>query len=434
MSDRDINSLQLFEQISQEWRENYLIPNIGGMGIFLPKGSKSFKIDSYIRLYNCVMKEYARGVEPPLAEWLKKLLNKETIPYYFLMLFRDAWSFASIETTEHYSEICNYFLNNNYYRDGNGIRELQTLFSYLPRKFQRVQKEKNTDSADAKNKKRMSEELKQLSSEAEKRRKEIEELDSVYESKKRAKQEELNESLKQERERRCQEMNETLVAQIAEERAMRLAEMEQEIKRLREEEIEKIKKTAAYQVKHEADEAYLGIVSEDIQARRKFESALSADLRQASQVFKETAEELIRGLQESTENAVEELRRNAANTVNTVVDTERRICGSDITELLMNFGELQQSLYYNVPEEELGLSGTRIEQYQRRFLRVLNRMGYEHFIPEPGMEFDSAVHETEDGEEPEDRSSRITAVIRYGFKHDGEVCVKAKVKVDTENE
>ena len=102
MSDRDINSLQLFEQISQEWRENYLIPNIGGMGIFLPKGSKSFKIDSYIRLYNCVMKEYARGVEPPLAEWLKKMLNKETIPYYFLMLFRDAWSFASIETTEHY--------------------------------------------------------------------------------------------------------------------------------------------------------------------------------------------------------------------------------------------------------------------------------------------------------------------------------------------
>ena len=128
------------------------------------------------------------------------------------------------------------------------------------------------------------------------------------------------------------------------------------------------------------------------------------------------------------------MRRNAANTVNTVVDTERRICGSDITELLMNFGELQQSLYYNVPEEELGLSGTRIEQYQRRFLRVLNRMGYEHFIPEPGMEFDGAVHETEDGEEPEDRSSRITAVIRYGFKHDGEVCVKAKVKVDTENE
>ena len=155
MSDRDINSLQLFEQISGEWPKISLIQNIS-MGILSPKDS--YKIDKYKSLYKCVMEEYARGVEPPLAEWLKKKPPKERISYYFLMLFRDAWNFTSIDTSEHYPKIYNYFLNNNYYLDGNERQELQTLFFYLPRKFQRVQKEKNTDSAGAKNKKRVSEE------------------------------------------------------------------------------------------------------------------------------------------------------------------------------------------------------------------------------------------------------------------------------------
>lgn len=210
----------------------------------------------------------------------------------------------------------------------------------------------------------------------------------------------------------------------------------------------------------EENEAYLRAVQADIERRVEFEDQLCDEMRGVSRSFKHSAERMMQEWVERTQNIISELNqnteeilqkieKNAANAANIVVNTERRIRRDDCDALLWNFCELQEQLFYNVSEKELGLKPTQIERYLRRFLKVLNRMGYEHYIPEMGEVFEEEFHEEgrwadsdikkqDTSLEPRRKEETfemlkteyVVSMIHYGFKKEGEICVRAKVTVE----
>lgn len=222
------------------------------------------------------------------------------------------------------------------------------------------------------------------------------------------------------------------------------------------------------------NEAYLREVRADIARRMEFEDQLCDEMRKVSWSFKRSAEqmmeewqqrtqELICEINQNTEKTLETWEKTAANAANIVVNTERRIRRDDCDALLWNFCELQEQVFYTVPERELGLKLTQVERYLRRFLKVLNRMGYEHYIPKTGELFDEEFHEKgkwPDGDAKKQsekvctgadtmksgnenlesqgkgetfgmpEAEHVVRVVHYGFKKDDEICVRAKVTVE----
>lgn len=223
------------------------------------------------------------------------------------------------------------------------------------------------------------------------------------------------------------------------------------------------------------NEAYLREVRADIARRMEFEDRLCDEMRGVSRSFKRSAEQMMEEWQQRTQELICEINQNtektlktwektAANAANAVVNTERRIRRDDCDALLWNFCELQEQVFYTVPERELGLKPTQVERYLRRFLKVLNRMGYEHYIPKTGELFDEEFHEKgkwPDGDAQKQsakectagaddmknwnenlesqgkgetfgmpEAERVVCVVHYGFKKDDEICVRAKVTVE----
>lgn len=253
-------------------------------------------------------------------------------------------------------------------------------------------------------------------------------------------------------------------------------ETEADCERKLETEADRAQDREAERAQREAEnEAYLREVRADIARRMEFEDRLCDEMRGVSRSFKRSAEQmmeewrqrtqdLICEINQNTEKTLETWEKTAANAANAVVNTERRIRRDDCDALLWNFCELQEQVFYTVPERELGLKPTQVERYLRRFLKVLNRMGYEHYIPKTGELFDEEFHEK--GKWPDGDAQKqsekvctdgadgiknwnenlesqgkgdtfgmpevecVVRVVHYGFKKDDEICVRAKVTVE----
>lgn len=221
-------------------------------------------------------------------------------------------------------------------------------------------------------------------------------------------------------------------------------EAEREIEQKKQAAYEQMQKSLAYQQRREEEARYLEEVRSDIRRREKFEDGLCDEMRQVSGSFhggmqdlirelKENMDRVVEKLQQETEEAVAAMEKQTANAINAVVDTERRIRKDDFGDLLHNFAELQQLVFYNTPEGELGLEVTRVERYLKRFLKVLNRLGYEEYVPQPGEDYDEYLHiaaEREEEELPEKLDGYVVdGIVSYGFKKEDEICMLAKVTV-----
>lgn len=442
------NSLELWNRICEEYdyicRMKRRIPG--------PQWKEKYFLD----LVNCVEHECKEQKSSALIEYIQGDLYRKKMPYSYIMILRAVWSFRKqpVELRE-----IQYFIERDYWCDSNEVEELKKLLVNLPLKYSNSQ-------------------LEQKKAEIEDLQRKASDIEMEISVSRKRKQEALDDEIRRERERCQQELSE----ELARERAVLLAQVKQEIQALKQEELHRIKAGAAYQLRQEENERYLQKVQEDIRRRTEFEDRLCDDIRDVSRSFKSSAGEMVAELETSTrellkkltdniEKTQQELRRSAANAANAVVDTERKIRRDDSEALLWNFCELQEQLFYNVPEEELGLKTTQIEKYLKRFLKVLNRMGYEHYIPELGAVFDDEIHEegeaadfgtetaaekAEDvvlaqnsGETSESQPSEademtvlysrgssvfpetecVSGVIHYGFKKDNEICIKAKVTV-----
>lgn len=221
-------------------------------------------------------------------------------------------------------------------------------------------------------------------------------------------------------------------------------EAEREIEQEKKAAYERMQKNLAYQQRKEEEERYLEEVRRDICRREKFEEGLCDDMRRVSGSFhsgmqdmvlelQKNMEHIVEKMQQETRAAVETMEKQTANAINVVVDTERKIRKDDFGDLLHNFTELQQLIFYNTPGGELGLEVTRIERYLKRFLKVLNRLGYEEYAPQIGEAYDEYLHiaEEREGEElPKTLDGYVVdGIVSCGFQKDGEICLPAKVTV-----
>ncbi|MDO5336446.1 MAG: hypothetical protein Q4E89_03145 [Eubacteriales bacterium] len=430
------NSLELWNQIYQDCEYIYKvkrrIPN------------QQWRGERFLELVDQVTYEFREQKTSALAEGIgQELYRTRKIPYSYLMILRAVWSFQ--KRPAELNEI-QYFLDPSCTCDSNEIEELKKLLANLPLKYDGRKLEEKRAEIEALGRKAA-------------------EIESEINLSRRKKQEALDEELRRERERLQAELTE----EFAKSRTLLLAQAKQEIEQRKQEELHKIQASAVCQLRQEENEAYLREVRADIERRTQFEDRLCEDMRGVSRSFKSTAGDLVTELEGSTqellqrlvgytEKTILELRRSAANAANAVVDTERRIRRDDTEALLWNFCELQEQLFYNVHEEELGLKTTQIEKYLKRFLKVLNRMGYEHYIPKQGERFDEEIHEegepsdfgAEAGHKREEDTiapqsgetetfekvfsallgtEAVSGVIHYGFKREEEICVKAKVTV-----
>ncbi len=202
----------------------------------------------------------------------------------------------------------------------------------------------------------------------------------------------------------------------------------------------RVKSTAEYQLRREEENRYHAAVAEDIERRMKFEEELCDSLHSVSGSFNgnmksltdrliDSMQQIVEIVQEETGRVVDEMRNNTANAINQVVDTERKLRKDDFEPLLRNFAELQELVFYSdFPEEKIGLERTKISHYSRRFLKVLNRLGYEEYIPAQGETYDSYYHLADD--EPADEEEyEVNDMIAYGFRRGEDVCLPAKVTI-----
>ena len=214
----------------------------------------------------------------------------------------------------------------------------------------------------------------------------------------------------------------------------------EEIQLAREEALKNIKEDAKYELRLKEEENYLRTVADDIERREQFEEEICRNLHSVSGSFNENMKgaadklldsmnQIMEMMKEEAGHVVEEMRHSTANAINQVVDTERKIRKDDFDPLLRNFAELQELMYYtDIPEEAIGLERTKISHYARRFLKVLNRLGYEEYLPEQGEAYDTYYH-TADVEPEEDGDYEVQEAITYGFCKEEEVCLPAKVVI-----
>lgn len=214
----------------------------------------------------------------------------------------------------------------------------------------------------------------------------------------------------------------------------------EEIQLAREEALKNIKEDAKYELRLKEEENYLRTVADDIERREQFEEEICRNLHSVSGSFNENMKgaadklldsmnQIMEMMKEEAGHVVEEMRHSTANAINQVVDTERKIRKDDFDPLLRNFAELQELMYYtDIPEEAIGLERTKISHYARRFLKVLNRLGYEEYLPEQGEAYDTYYH-TADDEPEEDGDYEVQEAITYGFCKEEEVCLPAKVVI-----
>lgn len=405
---------------------------------------RKFQQESLVEIVNCILNEYKESKDSCIFTYIvDELQSKSKVEYSLYVIIRNVY-YKVINKSMSFEWNQN-FLNQECYCNNEEKKEMWHFIEKLKKenslgiKFNKMGQEQEenllTLKKDIKCFQDMNANLaKQLKIEKERNVELKNQITSLEQQLECMSKERKNEKLEVEFEyKKKSEEKEEELKKIKQEKILRFNEQLEEEK---EKILKKFKKELINQEIEKENNKYLEEVKKDIKRREIFEDNLCDTLRDVSREVKRNTSQIMGEFINYQSKVVEEIEKEMKNVINIVVDTERKIQCDDYEELIRNFCDLQKILYYNkTDEQELGLQATKIERYSRRFLKTLNRLGFEHYIPTQNDIYDEDIHEIVEDENDdfyvleEDLKNQmyIADVVSYGFKRNGEVCIKAQV-------
>lgn len=385
-----------------------------------------------------IAQEYRSGIYPPFVEEIKEKLARQSVYQYEYMIMCSVAQ-ELLKTPIQFEPINVALFNTNYVCGLEANHHVYLLIGIIESKFLGEKREKKR-----------------------KAQAELEQLEQRYSELKLQLEKELEAGRVENRKQLEREL-EVDRMQMLSETQTRMREMEQkinlELETAKEEERTRIEKEEKFRVLQQHNEELIESVKGLSEERKEFVDDVCRDIRNVSMSIKNQTDVMEQQMQEiqslmeqemkqylssladKISNVYETMNNDRANQINEMVRMQRKIEGANFDQLIDNFCMLQEALYYNSDEEELGLQPTVIQNYLKKFMRILIGLGYECYEPEVGTPYDETLYDlVERREEFSEEISQtgiiswaetecVEQVITTGFKKDGEVIKKPGVTV-----
>ncbi len=167
-------------------------------------------------------------------------------------------------------------------------------------------------------------------------------------------------------------------------------------------------------------------VREMVAGRRAFEEELVSSLNATNRSFRDSTAEAASAMQAACEEVRRVLEAQTNSAINAVVDTSRKLQGTDFHDLLEAFRSLETQVYYKSRSGEDSAEFKEYWKSVRFFLKklesTLNKLGFLRYVPEVGAELDPErmeALENPDAEYPVDAEEyplfTVGEIVSAGF-------------------
>ena len=156
--------------------------------------------------------------------------------------------------------------------------------------------------------------------------------------------------------------------------------------------LEELERETGFKYRFDGTAVHNDEVSEMVAGRAAFEQELVNALNATNRSFRDSTSEATAAIAAACEELRKNLEQQTNSAINAVVDTSRRLQGTDFRDLLDAFRSLETQLYYK------SRSGTETPEFKeywkavRFFLKklenTLNKLGFLRYLPEVGADLD----------------------------------------------
>ena len=156
--------------------------------------------------------------------------------------------------------------------------------------------------------------------------------------------------------------------------------------------LEELERETGFKYRFDGTAVHNDEVSEMVAGRAAFEQELVNALNATNRSFRDSTSEATAAIAAACEELRKNLEQQTNSAINAVVDTSRRLQGTDFRDLLDAFRSLETQLYY---KSRSGVDTPEFKEYWkavRFFLKklenTLNKLGFLRYLPEVGADLD----------------------------------------------